>query len=169
MPQPYVRAIDRINEFELPRPWQMLSNTRFNEHGQKGNISKIWAKALPRPIAWVRPEEKPTPDSTVAIITEGLTRKSPKIELLAHHLKCLQEIGINRDNITIIISLGTHHPLTREEQEAGYGQEVVVRYRVVNHDSKTADLMLNKFFAMVRLTLNDYKVIIGERGHSRSG
>lgn len=71
-------------------------------------------------------------DRVVVIVTDN-TRACPDDRLLP---PILAELGqkIPRDNITIIIALGLHPPLSEEALIKKLGTLIVENYRVVNHD-----------------------------------
>jgi nickel-dependent lactate racemase len=48
-------------------------------------------------------------------------------------LPYLQELGIKKENITILMAVGTHRPMSRSELVDKLGQYVVSEYNVLNH------------------------------------
>lgn len=69
----------------------------------------------------------------VVIITTDNTRACPDDRIVPVILTVLEEI-IPRENITIVIALGLHSPLGKEELSGKLGRDIVERYNVVNHD-----------------------------------
>ena len=55
---------------------------------------------------------------------------------LAIILSELHSLGVRREDITIIDAIGVHRPNTPEEFEAIVGREICEKYRVVNHDGR---------------------------------
>ena len=72
-------------------------------------------------------------DKVVVIVTDN-TRACPDDRLLPPILAELEE-KLPRENITILVALGLHPPLIREELIEKIGRDIVSRYRVLNHDS----------------------------------
>ncbi len=72
------------------------------------------------------------PGQRVAIIVDDGTRSTPINLILPLVLAPLRERGIRREDIAIVIALGTHRPLTGAEIEARVGREVARQYRIVN-------------------------------------
>lgn len=70
------------------------------------------------------------------IVLCDITRPVPNVILLPPVLRTLEEAGIPRDKITLLIATGTHRPNLGDELAALVGQEITARYRVVNHESK---------------------------------
>jgi nickel-dependent lactate racemase len=71
-------------------------------------------------------------DKVVVIVTDN-TRPCPDDRILPPLLAEI-EMKVPRQNITIIIALGLHAALTREEMAQKLGQDIINNYRVLNHD-----------------------------------
>jgi len=74
-------------------------------------------------------------DSTdeVAIVTTDLTRATPDEVLLDRLVDRLRSAGVADEQLTIVVGLGLHRPLTDAEIERAYGEHAPL---VVNHDSE---------------------------------
>jgi nickel-dependent lactate racemase len=79
----------------------------------------------------------------------------------------LQKAGLPCNNITILIALGTHRPMTREEMEQKYTPEVIANYRIVNPNWKDASSYKEIGFSSqgcpirVHTALSDADYVIG--------
>ena len=71
-------------------------------------------------------------DKVVVLVTDN-TRPCPDDRLLPPILAEL-EAKIPRENITIIVALGLHPPLNRQELIKKLGEDIVANYNVINHD-----------------------------------
>ena len=71
-------------------------------------------------------------EKVVIIVTDN-TRACPDDRLLPPLLAELER-KLPKENITIIVALGLHQPLTRAELVQKVGQDIVANYRVLNHD-----------------------------------
>jgi nickel-dependent lactate racemase len=71
-------------------------------------------------------------DKVVIIVTDN-TRPCPDDRLLPPLLAELER-KLPRENITIIVALGLHAPLSKEELVKKLGKDIVSGYRVLNHD-----------------------------------
>ncbi|MCK4580595.1 MAG: nickel-dependent lactate racemase, partial [Dehalococcoidia bacterium] len=69
----------------------------------------------------------------VAVIVTDNTRACPDDRLVPPILAELER-KVARDNITIIVALGLHPPLDREELARLLGRDITEKYNVVNHD-----------------------------------
>ena len=71
-------------------------------------------------------------DRVVVIVTDN-TRPCPEDRLLPPILAELEE-KVPRENITIIVALGLHPPLDKQELVKKLGRDIVENYNVMNHD-----------------------------------
>ncbi len=72
---------------------------------------------------------------TVVILVDDNTRPTPQHLLLPPLIDELNAAGIPDADITVLIALGTHRPMTSAECRAHYGDAVVDRVRVENLDN----------------------------------
>jgi nickel-dependent lactate racemase len=77
--------------------------------------------------------ERLCPSDKVVVLVTDNTRACPEERILPPVLAELER-RVPRQNITIIICLGLHPPLTREQMFLKLGQNIVENYQVVNHD-----------------------------------
>ena len=71
------------------------------------------------------------PDDEVAIVVTDITRKAPDDVLLEVLLERLASCGVAREQVTVVIGLGLHRPMTDNEIEAMLGPHADL---AVNHD-----------------------------------
>lgn len=76
---------------------------------------------------------------SAAISVCDITRPAPNAQVLPPLLRRLEEAGIRRDDVTILIATGLHRPNSEEEIRRIVGPEVAAAYRVVNHDARNRD------------------------------
>lgn len=67
------------------------------------------------------------------VVISDITRPVPNKIILPPLLKILEESGIARDKITILIATGMHRPNLGDELETLVGKEVMDTYRIENH------------------------------------
>jgi nickel-dependent lactate racemase len=70
---------------------------------------------------------------TACVAVCDITRPVPNKQLLPPMLRILEESGVARGKITILIATGLHRPSTTAEKELMLGSDIVSRYRVVDH------------------------------------
>jgi lactate racemase len=147
MKDQYYLQIDRERKtfFSLPDDWTCAHFVRSQEGEQKAPcVDEMLSDALAR-IDDV-PQLKGTASSSqkAAIIVDDLTRPTPVTEILGILLPYLDEKGYVRENVTIVVALGTHPSLTEEQLEKRLGRAVLSSRKVVQHNAWQNDLVLVK-------------------------
>src|SRR4051812_4182782 len=92
--------------------------------------------ALDRPIGASPLAELARGKHSAAISVCDITRPAPNRRTLPPVLRRLEEAGIPRDRVTILIATGLHRPATADEIREICGPEIAAAYRVVNHDAR---------------------------------
>lgn len=105
----------------------------------------------------------------VAIAVNDKTRPVPHGELLPPLLRHLEQLGVAREHITLVIATGTHPPMEPDEFPAILPREIIGRYAVVSHDataegeleplgttSRGTPVLVNRRFAAA-----DLRIVIG--------
>ena len=109
------------------------------------------AKALNQPIGSptlseiIHSKGKPVDKLTVCITVSDITRPAPykgDNGLLLPLLGLIEETGVKKENIVIVIGNGMHRHSTLEERIYMYGRQVVDNYRIVDHDCEDDDSMV---------------------------
>jgi nickel-dependent lactate racemase len=75
--------------------------------------------------------ERVGPDDTVAIVVTDVTRATPDDVLLEVLLAELQQAGLARNQVTVVLGLGLHRPMTDDEIADALGEHAAL---AVNHD-----------------------------------
>ena len=91
-------------------------------------------EALDHPIGSPPLRDLVVPGQKVVIVTSDMTRPCPSARLLPLVLDELEAAGMPDEDVTVVVALGLHRPMTPEEIEAMVGPAVCQRVRVVNHD-----------------------------------
>ena len=92
--------------------------------------------ALANPIGRPPLLEMARGKKSAAISVCDITRPAPNSKTLPPILRRLEQAGIARENITILIATGLHRPATDAEIREICGPEIAAAYRVVNHDAR---------------------------------
>jgi lactate racemase len=115
-------------------PSEKITMTLKRSHAKAvGDEREAIMKAFRSPIGSRPLNEKLHVNDTVTVIVTDNTRACPDNRILPVILAELEQ-KIAKENITIIISLGLHQPLSRAELIEKLGESIVNQYRVVNHD-----------------------------------
>lgn len=100
-------------------------------------------RALDNPIGTKPLKELVKGKRNVVLVADDNTRLTPTKEIIPVLLKEINSAGINDEQISIVIALGTHRDMTQEEIYEKFGQEVVQRIKIYNHDYKTPDALVD--------------------------
>ncbi len=102
--------------------------------GPPRDEAEVVRLALAQPIGCPCLRDLVRAGQRVAVITSDLTRPCPSERLLPFLLDELAEAGIRDEDMTIVLALGLHRPMTEPEIMAAVGPAVYQRVRVLNHD-----------------------------------
>jgi len=119
-------------EFELDKKRLLSIMTPLETIPSENPILEI-EKVLKNPVDAPSIEELSPKGKTIAIAVDDVTRTTPTHLLLPSMLSLLQKAGAERNNIKIIIGLGTHREMTNQEMRDKYGAEIIEQYEVINH------------------------------------
>lgn len=98
--------------------------------------------ALRSPVAGPPLGEIVAPGTKVAIAVCDGTRPQPRRPMLS---AVLEEISgkADLDDVVVLVATGTHRANTPAELEAMFGEELVAKVRIVNHDARDAANLVN--------------------------
>jgi nickel-dependent lactate racemase len=116
------------------------------------NWRKEIERALLNPIGVPRLEDivkekgKRPKDMTVSVAVSDITRPVPysgERGILGPILRRLESRGIRRENIKIIVATGMHRASTHEEKVQMYGETIVDRFTILDHDCENEGLLVS--------------------------
>ena len=105
------------------------------------SVEQMTREALSKPTGTPPLREMLSGVKSIAIIVDDGTRPTPVAKVLGVLLPHLEESGFSRENISIVVAIGTHETMKAEALEARLGSAVVSRYTVVQHNAKQSDLV----------------------------
>lgn len=97
------------------------------------SVEQIIDRALSNPIGSVVLTRLLKGGERVLIVVDDYTRSTPVQKILPCLIKELEEAGVKKDGIKILVALGTHRPMTEEEMIEKFGQELSKQYSIINH------------------------------------
>jgi lactate racemase len=98
-------------------------------------------RALDEPIAAPRLCEQAQGARQALIIADDMTRLTPVDRIIPHVLDELNNAGLKDEQITVLIALGTHRPMTDLEIDERFGDDVTSRVQVINSPWQDPDQM----------------------------
>ncbi len=91
-------------------------------------------RALDHPLGTPTIQEIVTSGEKVLILVDDYTRGTPVSLILPHLLERLKACHIPDDDITLLVSTGTHRPSSEEELREKLGESLYGRFRIKQHD-----------------------------------
>jgi len=98
-------------------------------------------EALAHPIGALALRQLARGRSDACIVISDITRPVPNAKILPPILRILEEEGIARQDITILVGTGLHRHNEGEELVQLVGEEIACSYRIVNHKARERDTL----------------------------
>ncbi|MGZ6248181.1 MAG: lactate racemase domain-containing protein [Syntrophales bacterium] len=127
--------------FSLPAKWVPAYLVSAKEETLSSSIEQMTRDALSAPAGTPPFKELISGAKRIAIIVDDWTRPTPIAGILQVLLPYLVNQGFSRENVVIIVALGTHVAMTGEELEGRLGKDFMSRYEVVQHNAWQSDLV----------------------------
>ena len=140
----YYLRIDRERRvsFSLPDEWICAHFVRSEAGEQRApSVEEMLRDALAHIDDVAQLRGLASLSQKAAIIVDDLTRPTPVSEILGTLLPYLDGKGYASENITIVVALGTHPPLTEEQLEKRLGRMVLSSRKVIQHNAWQSDLV----------------------------
>ena len=129
-------------QLELPETPGFQGIWRPSEPPVVADPATAIAEALHTPLKSRPLRELAQGKQSVCIVISDITRPVPNKIILPPLLQSLEQAGIEKQNITILIATGIHRPNEGEELISLVGENIAAEYRIINHFSKQADDMV---------------------------
>jgi lactate racemase len=98
-------------------------------------------KALAAPLGTPRLTDLARGKRRIVIAVTDATRACPDSLLVPPMLRAIADAGVPDDAVTILVAVGAHRASTAAEKREKLGAGIVERYRVVDHDAASTDLV----------------------------
>ena len=96
---------------------------------------------IDRPIGTERLEALAAGKHSACIVIDDISRPTPGAFLLPIVIEKLVSAGIGYEHIKVLVALGGHRPMTRQEMALKVGPWVLEHVQVLNHSPFAADLV----------------------------
>lgn len=98
-------------------------------------------EAIDHPIGTATLEQLAAGKKSACIIIDDISRPTPGNLLLPMVIKKLVKAGMDYSQIKVLVALGGHRPMTRQEMQIKVGSWVIEHVAVLNHSPFSADLV----------------------------
>jgi lactate racemase len=126
--------------FELPETWQVVRNAMLKGEKADRSISQMVSEAVTNPVGTLPLAELVKGRKNIVIISDDIARPTPRKAILTCILNHLSQYGVRSNQITVLIGLGTHRPLTQDEIGNMFGEALIKEIRFINHDCHSDEL-----------------------------
>ena len=162
---PYV---DRTLKVDIPAESIIFDESPRNVPPAE-DFDLVLRQALANPIGTPPLREMVQPGDKVTVISDDNTRITPTKRIVPILLDALNEAGIPDQDIQVVISSGTHRPMTEEELEDKYGSPVMSRVPVLPHRYKDPDSLVHygvtdrgtRIFVNKHVVEADFRIAVG--------
>lgn len=107
-----------------------------------GDPQRMILDAIEHPIGGPKLEDIVTPDKRIAVIVDDGSRPTPISAILPVLLDKLIRCGARREQIKIVIALGSHRYMTEDEMRERVGEEIYQTYPVVNSEFRDPEKLV---------------------------
>jgi len=90
-------------------------------------------KAILNPIGTPRLAEIAEGKNSVVIVVDDMTRTTQASKILPHLFEELNRVGIEKDNIKILLAIGAHRPMNKNDCVLKLGKDIADNYIIENH------------------------------------
>jgi len=101
------------------------------------------ARALRHPIGTPALSQLARGRRDACVVISDITRPVPNALILPPILGTLEEAGIPRGRITILVATGLHRPNEGEELVALVGEHIAAQYRILNHQARDRETLVH--------------------------
>lgn len=117
-------------ELKFPDSWD-INVCKMN--GTSQITDEEIKNSILNPIGTPRLSELAKGKQSVAIVTDDMTRTTPVYKIMPYILEELKTAGINKDKIIILLGIGAHRPMNRNDCILKLGKDIVNTMRIENH------------------------------------
>jgi nickel-dependent lactate racemase len=125
-------------DVELPGD-RVVRTLAYKDAAPLANPAAALAERLARPTGAAPLAELARGRSSACILICDITRPVPNELILSPVLATLEQAGIPREQITILVATGLHRPNEGEELIEMVGRRIYENYRIENHHGKVLD------------------------------
>ncbi|MEA3336139.1 MAG: nickel-dependent lactate racemase [Chloroflexota bacterium] len=130
-----IRYVDRDIALNIPDK-NIIFDLSPLDMPPAADLGRKLQEALAAPIGAPPLHEIVQPGQKVTLIIDDNTRITPTMQIVPVVLDTLNRIGIPDSDIQAVIASGTHRPMTAEEKDEKYGDPILSRIPVLNHNYK---------------------------------
>lgn len=129
--------------FSLPSGFKEAMVAEHAEVPPLADVESSIRESLENPVGSAPLKELARPRYNVCIVVADSTRPCPDHLLVPPILTELEDAGVAREDVTILVGVGMHRPSTEEEKRSKLGVDVVREYNVQDSDPTDPDKLVD--------------------------
>ncbi len=118
----------------LPGTWSLTAEMVPNPLPGVEDIRQETEKALGQPLGMPRLAEMVSPQTRIALVIDDDSRPTPVAALLPAVVAELERGGASLEQVTLVVALGVHRPMSEEEIARRVGGQYVPGLQIATHD-----------------------------------
>lgn len=99
--------------------------------------------ALRKPIGTKSLEELVKGNKNIVMVVDDYTRLTPVDKIVPVILEKFNAAGIDDSMVKIVVALGTHRPMTKNEIISKFGKKIAKRVEVINHEFRNPNALID--------------------------
>jgi nickel-dependent lactate racemase len=132
---------NKKEHFKLPEKWVVSHFVETDEEESIPSIEQMTLEAFSKPKGTPPLQDLVMRAKRIAVLVDDLTRPTPVQDILKVLFSHFEKNGFPRENVAIVLALGTHEALKRDELEEKLGSDVLSKYEVIQHNAWQSDLV----------------------------
>jgi lactate racemase len=154
-----IAYLDQTLEIDIPEG-NLIFDIGPREVEPVTHVGDEIRRALNQTTGTARLRELVRPGQKVVMVSDDNTRRTPTWEIVPVLLDELNAAGVPDRDVRILISSGTHRPMTDSELEEKYGPAVRSRVSILPHEYKNPDALADYGTTKrgTRITVNKHVV-----------
>ncbi len=129
-------------ELALPEEWAVAGTLKPAALSGVSNVADEVRRSLQEPIDAARLRDLARAAEKVVIVIDDLSRPTPVHRILPGVLEELDLGGIGREDVTVVVALGLHRPMTGDEVALRTGATDLAGLAWENHDCDAVDSLV---------------------------
>ncbi|HVN95214.1 MAG TPA: lactate racemase domain-containing protein [Syntrophorhabdaceae bacterium] len=127
--------------FALPQAWFVSHFVEDEQEAPVPSIGEMTLDAITQPLGTAPFRDLVGGANRIAVVVDDATRPTPVAEVLDALLAYIADAGFPRENVTVVVALGTHEVMSADALARRVGEHVLSRYKVVQHNAWGDDLV----------------------------
>ncbi|MBN1533897.1 MAG: nickel-dependent lactate racemase [Spirochaetes bacterium] len=123
---------------DIPKGWRILEVLSPKTYPALDDVRKGVVRAMDSPVDAMPVKDMTLRGKKITLVVDDISRPTPLHRYFDAIVAHLVKSGASKGDMRILMALGVHRPMTREEVEAKLGKRAIRGIQWSNHDSRDA-------------------------------